>query len=548
MSQTETSEAEAIDPERGTPAPGALEHTPEEDPAVSPTEGHHRAGAHPAGADRRPPCRAQTGADPRTGHAASSWPRSAGSVTRSSAAMAGGSGLIIVLLVVFVGVFLLWLALPSLRQNTANFLTSRNWIVVGDELSFGIAGLLWTTALTAVMAMVLAVPVAVGVALFLTQYVHKRVSGPLSFVVDLLAAVPSIIFGLWGLTVLGPFISPAGDWLIANLGFIPLFASGVTVKSSVFVAGVVLAIMILPIVTAISRDVFAQTPRDHVEAAYALGATRWEMIRTAVLPYGRSGVISASMLGLGRALGETIAVMIILTTPAPGIGLQPVDLRRRGDLRQQDRQQRRRVRQPVQDRGLHRRRPGAVRGHLRGERVGPGHRRPREREVMTTTSPAPTTSKPLSFRRPSGPRTIKNALAYVYVTLAAVLAVIPLVWVLYTVISKGARLVLTSTWWTQSQRGITPPGGGWRRLPRHRRHHRDRADLRGDRRAAGRARGDPADRVRPRHQGGPGGQLHRGHPQRHPLDRGRAVHLRAVHHHLRLSAAPCSRWAWPWCC
>ena len=180
--------------------------------------------------------------------------------------------------------FLLWLALPSLRQNTANFLTSRNWIVAGNELSFGIAGLLWTTVLTAVMAMVLAVPVAVGVALFLTQYVHKRVSGPLSFVVDLLAAVPSIIFGLWGLTVLGPFISPAGDWLIANLGFIPLFAPGVTVKSSVFVAGVVLAIMILPIVTAISRDVFAQTPRDHVEAAYALGATRWEMIRTAVLP------------------------------------------------------------------------------------------------------------------------------------------------------------------------------------------------------------------------------------------------------------------------
>jgi phosphate transport system permease protein len=237
--------------------------------------------------------------------------------------IAGGSGVVIVALVLFVGVFLLWLALPSLRQNTANFLTSRNWIVVGDELNFGIAGLLWTTALTAVMAMVLAVPVAVGVALFLTQYLHPRASGPLSFVVDLLAAVPSIIFGLWGLTVLGPFLSPVGDWLIAHLGFIPLFAPGVTVKSSVFVAGVVLAIMILPIVTAISRDVFAQTPRDHVEAAYALGATRWEMIRTAVLPHGRSGVISASMLGLGRALGETIAVMIILTTPAPGSDFSP---------------------------------------------------------------------------------------------------------------------------------------------------------------------------------------------------------------------------------
>ena len=274
--------------------------------------------------------------------------------------------------------------------------------------------------------------------------------------------MPSIIFGLWGLTVLGPFISPAGDWLIDKLGFIPLFAPGVTVKSSVFVAGVVLAIMILPIVTAISRDVFAQTPRDHVEAAYALGATRWEMIRTAVLPYGRSGVISASMLGLGRALGETIAVMIILTTPAPGSDFSPSHLRRRRNLRQQDRQQRGRVRQPLQDRGLHRRRPGAVRGHLRGECVGPGHRRERGREVMTVTSPAPTTNAPLSFRRPSGPRTVKNALAYVYVTVATVLAIIPLVWVLYTVISKGARLVLTSTWWLQSQRGITPrrEGGG----------------------------------------------------------------------------------------
>ena len=168
--------------------------------------------------------------------------------------------------------------------------------------------------------------------------------------------------------------------------------------------------MILPIVTAISRDVFAQTPRDHIEAALALGATRWEVIRTAVLPYGRSGVISASMLGLGRALGETIAVMIILTQPAPGSPLHPIDLRRRGDLRQQDRQQCRGVRHPVEDRRLHRRRPGAVRRHLRGERAGPRHRRKGTREVMTVASTAPD-HPPLSFRRPSGPRTIKNALA-----------------------------------------------------------------------------------------------------------------------------------------
>ncbi len=236
--------------------------------------------------------------------------------------MAGGSGLLIVALVAFVGIFLLALALPSLLANQDSFLSSRNWVVSGAKLQFGIAGLLWTTVLSAILAMVMAVPVAIGVALCLTQYLHQKVSGPVSFVVDLLAAVPSIIFGLWGLTVLGPFLSDAITWVGDRLGFIPLFAPGAG-KSSVFVASVVLAIMILPIVTAISRDIFATTPRDQTEAALALGATRWEVIRTAVLPYGRSGVISASMLGLGRALGETIAVMIILSTPAAGAPFSP---------------------------------------------------------------------------------------------------------------------------------------------------------------------------------------------------------------------------------
>jgi phosphate transport system permease protein len=237
--------------------------------------------------------------------------------------MAITSGVVIVLLVLFVGVFLLALALPSLRADQDNFLTSRNWTVVGNELKFGIAGLLWTTVLSSLLAMAIAVPVSVGVALCLTQYLHKRASGPVSFVVDLLAAVPSIIFGLWGLSVLGPFLAPVAEWLISKIGWIPLFSRNVDPKGSVFVASVVLAIMMLPIVTAISRDVFAQTPRDQIEAALALGATRWEVIRTAVLPYGRSGVISASMLGLGRALGETIAVMIILTTPSAGSPFTP---------------------------------------------------------------------------------------------------------------------------------------------------------------------------------------------------------------------------------
>lgn len=236
--------------------------------------------------------------------------------------MAGGSGIVIVLIVAFVGIFLLAIALPSLLANTDNFLTSRDWIVSGAELGFGIAGLLWTTVLSSVLAMAMAVPVAVGVALCLTQYLPARISGPVSFLVDLLAAVPSIIFGLWGLKVLGPFLAPAISWVSDRLGFIPVFAPGAG-QSSVFVASVVLAIMILPIVTAISRDIFAQTPRDQIEAALALGATRWEVIRTSILPYARSGVISASMLGLGRALGETIAVMIILSQPAPGSPFNP---------------------------------------------------------------------------------------------------------------------------------------------------------------------------------------------------------------------------------
>jgi phosphate transport system permease protein len=238
-------------------------------------------------------------------------------------ALASTSGLAIVLIVLFVGIFLLALALPSLQADQDNFLTSRSWTVAGNELRFGIAGLLWTTVLSSILAMAIAVPIAVGVALCLTQYLHKRAAAPISFVVDLLAAVPSIIFGLWGLIVLGPFLAPAAEWLINTIGWIPLFSKSVDPKGSVFVASVVLAMMILPIVMAISRDVFTQTPRDHIEAALALGATRWEVIRTAVLPYGRSGVISASMLGLGRALGETIAVMIILTTPAAGSRFSP---------------------------------------------------------------------------------------------------------------------------------------------------------------------------------------------------------------------------------
>jgi phosphate transport system permease protein len=237
-------------------------------------------------------------------------------------ALTYAAAFLVVILVLFVGTFLTVIAVPSLSHDTANFFTSTAWNVSGTTLEFGIAGLLWTTVLSSVVAMLFAVPVAVGTALLVTHYVPPRVGSTIGFVVDLLAAVPSIIYGLWGLKVLGPALAPFYAAVQHQLGWIPLFGSGIESTGNVFTASLVLAIMVLPIISAMSRDVFAQTPRDHIEAALALGATKWEMIRTAVIPYGKSGVIAASMLGLGRALGETIAVMIILSqTNTPGINV-----------------------------------------------------------------------------------------------------------------------------------------------------------------------------------------------------------------------------------
>jgi phosphate transport system permease protein len=231
-----------------------------------------------------------------------------------------GAGVVVVLIVVMTGAFLVWKAVPSLLDNDVNFLTSRVWQPAANPPAFGIAALLYTTVLGSIFALLLAVPVSVGVALFLTQYAPRRLANPLAYLVDLLAAVPSIIYGLWGAVVLGPVIAgtdAAPRRILEDaLGWVPLFSETSVARGNVFLAAVVLAIMILPIVTAISREVFTQVPRANIEAALALGATRWEMIRLAVLPFGRPGVISASMLGLGRALGETIAVTIILSQPS----------------------------------------------------------------------------------------------------------------------------------------------------------------------------------------------------------------------------------------
>jgi phosphate transport system permease protein len=231
---------------------------------------------------------------------------------RIFAALTTGSSGFVIVLVLLVAAFLLIKAIPSIADDKANFLTSTEFDISSNGLRFGIAGLLYTTLLISVVALIIAVPLAIGIALFITQYAPTRLSRPIANVIDLLAAIPSIIYGLWGIRVLAPELAPIQRALY-HVG-IGIFGDENVDLGTVFDGGVVLAVMILPIITAVSRDVFDRTPTEHKEAALALGATRWEMIRMAVLPFGRPGVISGAMLGLGRALGETIAVLLILST------------------------------------------------------------------------------------------------------------------------------------------------------------------------------------------------------------------------------------------
>ncbi|WP_345799880.1 phosphate ABC transporter permease subunit PstC [Microbacterium sp. AZCO] len=201
-----------------------------------------------------------------------------------------------------------WADNPSLSaiQNPAQVPWTSFWEYVGP--------LLWGSIWAALIAMVLGTPVAIGVALFISHYAPRRLASALGYVIDLLAAVPSIVFGLWGIIVIRPLLLPLSDFLSTYFGWIPLFEGPVSSTGSTMLAGgVVLAIMILPIVTSITREIFLQTPRLNEEAALALGATRWEMIRLAVLPYARSGMVSATLLGLGRALGETMAIALIIS-------------------------------------------------------------------------------------------------------------------------------------------------------------------------------------------------------------------------------------------
>ena len=221
-----------------------------------------------------------------------------------------GSGLLIFVTLAAVAIFLTTESIPAVVASqefsgTAEF----SLIEYAAPLVFG-------TVLAAAIALIIAIPISVGIALFISHFAPRRLAAGLGYMIDLLAAVPSVVYGLWGGVWLVPKLEPLYVFLNTYFGWIPLFAGEPTAPMrNLASASVVLAVMVLPIITAVSREVFLQTPRLQEEAALALGATRWETIRTVVLPFGRGGVVAASMLGLGRALGETMAVLMIL---APG--------------------------------------------------------------------------------------------------------------------------------------------------------------------------------------------------------------------------------------
>ncbi len=214
-------------------------------------------------------------------------------------------------------VFLIIRALKAFKFMGFGFLTTQSWITTNPQ-HFGIAAILPFGVLIALIAMIIAIPTGVGIALYISEYAPRRLQRPLISVIDLMAAIPSIIYGLWGLLFLEPRILGFESWVGRYLGWVPVFrfqlspSLSANYANSTFIAGVVVSLMVIPIITSLSRQVFSQAPQGEREGAYALGSTRWGMIRSVVLPFGRGGVIGATMLGLGRALGETIAVTLII--------------------------------------------------------------------------------------------------------------------------------------------------------------------------------------------------------------------------------------------
>ncbi len=243
-------------------------------------------------------------------------PRRSDKVFRGLVTAGGLSSLLILGLI---AIFLGYRGFEVLREEGLGFITNSDWSVTVDEnanvveSSFGLAAMLVGTILCAMVAVVIALPISVFSALFLNFYAPDRLKKFLISIIDMMAAFPSILFGIWGFLVLMPSAEYWAKLLHKYLGWIPIFDLQVPVFTrSPFVAGVVLAIMIIPIITSVSREVFSQAPLDRIQAAYALGATRWAMIKAVVIPHGRNGVIGGAMLGLGRAMGETVAVFTVL--------------------------------------------------------------------------------------------------------------------------------------------------------------------------------------------------------------------------------------------
>ena len=228
-----------------------------------------------------------------------------------------GGGLISLAILGLIGFFLIYNGFEAIRNAGLAFLTGFEWVDAVPEneqaAAYGIGAMLYGTIVTGILAMIMGVPIAVGTALFLSYYAPEWLKKPMVVVVDVMAAIPSIVYGLWGFFVLMPHAEYWAKLIHKYFGFIPFFDMPAPVFTrSPFIAGLVLAIMITPIVTAIAREVFAQTPLERIQAAYALGATKWSMIKAVVFPYGRGGVVGGAMLGLGRALGETVAVYTVL--------------------------------------------------------------------------------------------------------------------------------------------------------------------------------------------------------------------------------------------
>jgi phosphate transport system permease protein len=223
------------------------------------------------------------------------------------AGLAKASGILILVTLAGVALFLVVESMPAITADASKLPEGKSFIAYVAPLAFG-------TVLAALIAVVIAVPIAIAVALFISHVAPRRMALTLSYIVDLLAAIPSIVYGLWGIFILGPALVPTMQWLEDKVSFIPLFKGPASATGrTMLVVGCVLAVMIIPIISAVAREVFTQTPRRLQEGALALGATRWEMIRMTVLPFGKSAIVSGSMLGLGRALGETMAVAIILS-------------------------------------------------------------------------------------------------------------------------------------------------------------------------------------------------------------------------------------------